>query len=508
MPKGFGVAWEESMRKDGFVVGIDASTQSAKAVIWDRNGTAVAEGRAPIELSSPAPGRAEQCPEDWWTAVRAAIRDAVGAVDADRIEALAIANQRETVAFLDETGRSIHPALVWLDERALSTYAGFADRMGRDWLLQTTGKPIDPIPVAYRLDWLRQNDPAVLDRSAKIIDVHAYLSGILAGRQVATWSSADPFGLLDIHALDWSDRILEAVGVPRSKLADLVRPGTRIGAVTSSAAQETGLPAGTAVFAGGGDGQFAGLGTNALEPGTIYVNLGTATVSGAYSTEPRTSIHWRTLTGPTGEGYFLESIQKAGAFFVNWVIDTFAGGRNDPSVFGRLEERMSTLPVGSEGLTMTPHVLGVMNPHWDPNARGAIVGLSVNHGPAHLYRAALEAITAEVARGITAMRGEGIAAVRIRVIGGGARSKAWLQMIADATGLPVERSATVEASALGAGIVAAAGAGWFADFSEAARRMTRIDGTIEPQAGHSGAWADLCARQGSIYDNTKSYRNV
>jgi xylulokinase len=495
------------MERDGYVVGIDSSTQSAKAVVWDRAGTAVAEGRAPIALSSPGPGRAEQDPRAWWTAVCAALREATGAVEASRIEALAIANQRETVAFLDAEGQPTHPAIVWLDERALPTYADFADRMGRDWLLKTTGKPIDPIPVVYRLDWLRRHDPGVLDGAARIVDVHAYLTGRLAGRQVATWSSADPFGLLDIGALDWSDRILDAVGIPRAKLAELVRPGSRVGAVTSEAAAETGIAPGTAVFAGGGDGQSAGLGTNAFEPGTIYVNLGTATVSGVYSAKPLTGIHWRTLTGPTGEGYFLEAIQKAGAFFVNWAIDTFCGGRDDPAVFERLEAAAAKLPVGSEGLTMTPHILGVMNPDWDPNARGAIVGLAAHHGAAHIYRAALEAITAEVTRGIAAMRGEGIAVERIRVIGGGARSRIWFGMIADAAGLPVEKSATVEASALGAGIVAAVGAGWFADHGAAATAMTRIDGIVAPRPDQAAAWAALSARQGSIYGNTKSYRN-
>lgn len=496
------------MRKDGYVVGIDSSTQSAKAVVWDRDGKAVAEGRAPIALSSPQPGRAEQNPADWWTAVSAALRSATGAVDAARIEALAIANQRETVAFLDAADRAVHPALVWLDERALSTYAAFADRVGRDWLWRTTGKPIDPIPVVYRLDWMRQNNPEVLDRAAKIVDVHAYLTGLLANRQVATWSSADPFGILDIETLDWSDPILDAVGVPREKLAELVRPGTCVGTVAPEAALATGLPESARVFAGGGDGQSAGLGTNALEPGTIYVNLGTATVSGVYSAEPRFGPHWRTLTGPTGEGYFLEAIQKAGAFFVNWAIDSFCGGREDPAVFERLEAEAATLPVGSEGLTMTPHILGVMNPDWDPGARGAIVGLSAHHRPAHIYRAALEAITAEVARGIQAMRGEGIAVERLRVIGGGARSRIWFEMIADATGLPVEKSATVEASALGAGIVAAVGAGWFEDHSTAAKAMTRIEGTVEPRREQAEAWAALSARQGSIYANTRAYRSA
>ena len=224
----------------------------------------------------------------------------------------------------------------------------------------------------------------MLDRAATITDVHAYLAGRLAGRQVSTWSSADPFGIFDIRRMDWSDPILDAVGVPRAKLAEVVKPGTQVGAVTAEAAAETGLPAGIPLIAAGGDGQCAGLGVDVFEPGAVYLNLGTATVSGVYSPEPKTGVHWRTLVGPTGEGYFLEAIQKAGAFFVNWAVDTFCGGRSDPGVFAVLEREAALIPVGSDGLTMTPHNHGVMNPHWDPGARGAIVGLSVRHGRAPL----------------------------------------------------------------------------------------------------------------------------
>ncbi|GGE17480.1 xylulokinase [Aureimonas endophytica] len=496
------------MGEDGTVVGVDSSTQSAKAVVFDRAGRTIAEGRAPIALASPQPGRAEQDPEDWWRANLAALRQATAASDPGRIEAVAISNQRETVAFLDEAGAATHPAIVWLDERAMGTYESFADRLGRDWLARTTGKPIDLIPVAYRLDWLRRHQPEVLDGAARIVDVHAFLTGRLTGRSAATWSSADPFGIFDIHRMDWSDPILEAVGLPRGKLPELVRPGTKVGTITPEAAEATGLPAGIPVFAGGGDGQCAGLGTNAFEPGTVFVNLGTATITGVYSPEPLVGRHWRTMTGPTGEGYFLEAIQKAGAFFVNWVVDTFAGGREDPAVFDRLEREAAALPIGAEGLTMTPHILGVMNPNWDPSARAALVGLSSSHTRAHLYRAALEAITAEIARGVTAMAAEGLAMERMRIIGGGARSTLWLGMIADATGLTVEKSTTVEASALGAGIVAAVGAGWYETHGAAARAMTRVEGRVDPRPDHAEAWARQCARQGSVYENTLAYRTA
>ncbi len=486
-----------------YVVGIDSSTQSTKAIAWDAEGRVAAEGRATIALSQPSPGYAEQDCEEWWCALSSALRDVVTAVGAEAIDAVAISNQRETVAFLDKDGRAVRPAMVWLDERALSNYADYADRMGRDWLHRTTGKPIDTIPVVYRLDWLRRNDPAVLDASARITDVHAFLTGRLTGEAASTWSSADPFGIFDINAMDWSSPILDSVGMRREQLPALVKPGSLIGHVRAESG--TGIVAGTPVFGAGGDGQCAGLGTNAFQNGTVYLNLGTATVTGVYSATPVIDLNWRTMTGPTGEGYFLEALQKAGAFFVNWVVDNFAGGRADADSFERLEAEASALPIGSDGVTMTPHIVGVMNPHWDPSARAAIVGLSSRHGRANIYRAALEALTCEIVRGIAAMGEQGLSLQRIRAIGGGANSRLWLQMLADATRLPIELSKTVEASSLGAGIVAAVGARWFADYQSAAAAMTTISSVIEPRPEYFASWESLCERQAGIYFDTSKY---
>ena len=397
----------------------------------------------------------------------------------------------------------VRPAMVWLDERAFSTYADYADRMGRDWLHRRTGKPVDTIPVVYRLDWLRHNEPAILDASARITDVHAFLTGRLTGESASTWSSADPFGIFDIHAMDWSNPILDSVGLRRRQLPPLVKPGSLIGTVTAESG--TGLAAGTPVFGAGGDGQCAGLGANAFKSGTVYLNLGTATVTGVYSADPAIDLNWRTMTGSTGEGYFLEALQKAGAFFVNWVVDNFAGGRTDAQSFERLEAEARALPIGADGVTMTPHIVGVMNPHWDPSARAAIVGLSSSHGRAHIYRAALEALTCEIVRGIDAMAEQGLCLQRIRAIGGGANSRLWLQMLADATRLPVELSKTVEASSLGAGIIAAVGARWFADYQTAAAAMTTISSVIDPRPEHFASWETLCDRQARIYADTSRY---
>jgi xylulokinase len=480
------------------VVGVDASTQSVKAVAWSREGRALAEGRSPFTLLQPEPDHAEQNPEDWWSAAVTALRELSTHVNPQRIAGLAIANQRETVAFLDAELRPVRSAIVWLDGRAKDEVGRLSQMLGAERLHSITGKPVDITPVIYRLAWMRRHQPEILERTALILDVHGYLTGRLTGQAVASWTSADPFGIFDIGRMDWSGPLLAAIGVRREQFPPVVRPGAAVGRLTRAAAEATGLAEGTPVFAGGGDGQCAGLGVNGCRPGQIYLNLGTAIITGAWSQVPRISLNWRTMTSPTGEGYFLEGCQRAGTFLVDWILDTFGGGRS-PETFARLEREVATLPIGSQGLTVCPYLSGVMDPHWDPAARAAIEGLAPYHTFVHLYRAVLEALVLESSRTVEAMRREGLAPERIVAVGGGARSVPWTQMFADATGLPLVQSESVEASALGAGMIAATGAGWFDSAVAAAAAMSRTGRVAIPDPAARKAWQTLSERQARAY---------
>ena len=160
---------------DRLVIGLDSSTQSAKAIAWDRTGHMVAEGRAPIPLSNPGLGRFEQDPEDWWTACRAALQACTKQIDAGAVDALAISNQRETVAFLDAEGRALHPALTWLDERTRAEVAEVSELIGPETVHRITGRYPDVILCLYRFLWIKKHRPDVWERTACFADVQAFL---------------------------------------------------------------------------------------------------------------------------------------------------------------------------------------------------------------------------------------------------------------------------------------------------------------------------------------------
>ena len=295
---------------------------------------------------------------------------------------------------------------------------------------------------------------------------------------------------------------MAALDLKRDRLPELAAPGSPIGPVTASAAQETGLPAGTLVVAGGGDGQAAGLGVNALTPSRAYLNLGTAVVSGTYSNAYKTGRAWRTMGSCSGEGFYFETSLRSGTFLLDWFVrEAMRIPADDSAVYRRLEAEAAHSPIGSRGLFTLPYWGAVMTPYWDSLARGCFIGLTAAHGVAEIYRSLLEGIALEQALVSSMIEEETETRIAEFVaIGGGAASDLWLQIIADVTGKPVLRSATVEASSLGAAMCAAAGAGWFSNPASAARAMCgKIARRFEPDPANHARYFELAAVYRTIY---------
>jgi xylulokinase len=493
------------------IVGIDSSTQSTKAIAWTRGGKLVAEGRSPVELHNPRLYWFEQNSRDWWDACQAALRQLTTQVDPARIAGLSISNQRETVACLDNEGEDIRPATVWLDERSRKQVQEMASRIGADVIHDITGRPLDITPVLYRLAWLKENEPRAFEETKIFADVQAYLVNKLSGQYQTGWFSADPMGYFDIRKKVYSPTLLNYLGLSEDRFPQAFAPGTQIGRVTEDAARLTGLLPEIPIFAGGGDGQCAALGTNCITAQHAYINLGTAVVSGVWSPQCLNSKAWRTEISPTGEGYILETCLKSGAFLINWFVDQFVpGNRRQKGFFEKLEQEAQAIPVGSDGLITLPYWSGVMNPHWNPNGRGCFIGLGGGHTPAHLYRSILEGICLDQAQAIGALEKEtGFDVTKFIAIGGGASSPLWRQMLADSTGKAVAISETVEASALGAAMIAAYGAGWFATFGEAAQAMSGKTQTVEPDPKIRQTWDELLTIYRRIFpDNEKTFNDL
>ena len=482
------------------VIGIDSSTTATKAIAWDRTGAPLAEGRAAIPLAQPRPRYFEQDPEDWWRATYLALRELAAKIDPARIAGVAISNQRETFGLFGEHGEPVRPAIVWLDERAMDQMRRFGASFGAEKIHAISGKPVDITPCLYRMVWLRENEPHLLNRAAYIAEVHGYLCFRLTGCWTTSTASADPLGVLDMERLSWSQDILAAAGVSIDKMLALMRPGELIGTITEAAAQMTGLPADTPVIAAGGDGQCAGTGVDVLRTGRAYINLGTAVVSGSYSERYVFDAAFRTETAVADQGYILETCLRSGTFLLDWLTREILGmdPQRELQALTALEAEAAASPVGANGVMLVPYWEGCMTPYWDAAARGVIAGLSGLTRRGDLYRALLEGVVLEQALASRRLQGAcGQTIDHYVAVGGGTASDLWMQILADATGVSAHRSTSKEASSLGAAMAAAKGCGWFRSFAEASAAMAgHIVRTFEPRPKEKAAYAEL----GEIYE--------
>jgi sugar (pentulose or hexulose) kinase len=489
------------------VIGLDCSTTGTKAIAFDKKGRTAADAYALTPLFSPKSGYYEQNAQDWWTSAQKALRTITSNVKPERIAALAISNQRETFVPLNESGHPIRPAIVWLDERCKHEVESFSKIIGKEGIHRITGKPVDYAPVVYRLAWMKMHEPSLFQNIHKICDVHTYLAWRLTGHFSTSWASADPLGLFDMRRRKWSPPIIRALGLGENQLPEIYRPGSAIGKVTKRASELTGLPPETLIVAGGGDGQAAGLGVNALASERAYLNLGTAVVTGIYGFRYKTSKAFRTMSSCSESGYYFECSLRAGTFAIDWFIKKILkiDPLRKPDIYEQLEREARQAAAGSEGLLHLPYLCGSMNPYWDMNARGAFIGLSASHHRGHMYRSILEGIAFEQLFAIQSVeKAVGRKVHSLVAIGGGAASDLWCHIFADVTGKTICLPKNTEASALGAAIAAAVGAGWYRSFQEAASAMTGIRKQIKPDLNNYRKYQELFPIYKKLYPCLKS----
>ena len=475
------------------VIGVDCSTTAAKAVAWTASGRAVAEGRSAFPLSTPQPGWGEQDPTDWWRAVVKAIGDVSQKIDVKRVAGLAVTHQRETFVCLDANGDAIRPAMLWLDTRAGAEIEAF----GSDKIHETTGKPPNTATSWYKLLWLKRHEPQTLARTRWVVDVHGYIVHRLTGQWRTSYGSVDPMGLLDMSRLALDDGLLKEAGLSAGQIPAIYAPGEKLGELPGDIAAMLGLTTGLPVFAGTGDGQAAGLGANITSPGVAALNLGTGIVSGMFNNTYRWCKEFRTMTGGVPGTYMPETFIGGGTYNVSWFVQQFANIPERPFGLELTAERIlelaaGTIPAGAEGLLALPYLSGALSPYWDRNARGAFVGLSPQHGKAHVYRAILEGLAMEQRLSTTgAEQVLGAPVERIRLMGGGSRSALWCQILADILKRPVDVSREIETTCLGAGMLAASGVGLHSGVAEAAAAMSGVAQMYQPDPPISATYDKL-----------------
>ncbi len=459
------------------VLGVDCSTHGAKVCAWTLDGEPAAEARVPVALLSPHPGWYEQHAPDWFNATTSAIAALPSEVRA-RVRAIGVTHQRETFVGVDQNGTPVRNAIVWMDERAWSEVAFLRESIGEEAFHATTGKPISLTPSIAKLQWIRRHEPSTFRAAVRWLDVFGYLVCHLVGKDVTSAGSAEAMGLLELRTERWSTVLLDHVGLDETLMPKIVAAGSVVGSLQAHVAEQCGLGSGIPVVGTAGDGQVAAVAAGVFNLELAYLNLGTAVVSGTVGHSFLQSRAFRTMGGGVPGTYLFESDIKGGTFTLDWLRERLLRGSMSVQ---DLETQAAKIAPGADGLVCVPYFAGVMNPYWDDDASGVLLGLRDAHGPAHVFRSMLEGVALEQRLHLREIeRATGVPIRELRVMGGGASSDLWCSMIADVLRRPVVRTRSREATSLGAAMIAAAAVGLFSSVEAAASVMGGTAERFEP----------------------------
>ncbi|HQZ12639.1 MAG TPA: FGGY family carbohydrate kinase [Devosia sp.] len=470
------------------LVGIDIGTQSLKVLVLDGQLRVRGEASAPYETIYPRHGWAEQDANDWLRALRPTIGAALAEAECvpDAVTAIGIAGQLDGCVPVDADGAAIGPAIVWMDRRADAMIGEACARLVRE----RTGLVPDGTHMAAKIAWVQRHDPETARGTVTWHQPVSFVVAALTGAAVMDPALASTTMLTGIDAPGWDARLCEAFGVDAARLPAMAAAGSVAGVLGARGAALTGLSPGCRVAVGTGDDFSNPLGSGIAAPGTIGVTLGTGEVVSAVAAEPvRDAAQLvETRRYVTGQ-YQLGNPGWLSGGAVRWLREVI-GVSCDADVHALAEKA----PAGSDGVLFFPGLSGAMSPVWDAGARASFYGMSSGHDRSHLARALLEG-TAFAMRDVVERLGElGEAADGIRLAGGGARSALWAQMRADICGLPVVALTGPDASALGAGVLAAVADRRFASIAEAVAGLPLAATRHEPLAATRAAYDDAYGR--------------
>jgi len=480
-------------------LGLDLGTGSVKALLLDAEGGVLGEGGVSYGVRSPRPGWAESDPEEWWSACASAARRAVGERGGE-VGAVGFSGQMHGVVLADGEGEALRPAVLWADTRSGAELDAYRSL---DPALQT--RLANPPAVGMAgpsLLWLRDHEGEAYGAASFALQPKDWLRMRLTGEARAEPSDASATLLYDVSADGdgWSDAVVEALGLRRDLLAPLVPSGAVAGRLLPEAAGRLGLPAGLPVAAGAADAAAAALGSGLVAPGAVQLTVGTGGQILAPRRRPepdsngRTHLYRAAHDLSEGRFYAMAAVQNAG-LALRWALRIL----RVPSWNVAYREAFSA-PPGSDGVLFLPYLSGERTPHFDPDARGAWVGLGLSHGRPHLLRAALEGVAYSLREALDSLEAVGVEAAGLRLAGGGTLREPWRRMLADVLRRPLSvlpRSVSSNASARGAALLAGIAAGAYGTAADTLHLAPEPEAAAEPE--NPGVYEEAYARYRELY---------
>ncbi|MFS0894338.1 xylulokinase [Microbacterium sp. 179-I 3D3 NHS] len=478
------------------IIAHDLGTTGNKASLHHDDGRLVSAVTVPYPAHFAAGGVAEQDPADWWDAVVEATRSLIaktGTAPVD-VAGLVVSGQMMGAVLLDAEGEPVRPAIIWADTRSGAQQRELEAALGAEHAYGILGHRLNPTYSLEKVMWVRDNEPDAWSRVRRVCVAKDFIVLRLTGRLATDRSDASGTNAYDQRTGAWSGEVLQAARLDPTLFPEILESTAVAGTLTDAAAEALGLPATVRVVMGGGDGPLAAVGSGVVAPEDgAYVCLGTSSWISFAADAPLHDPAMRTFTfdNVVPRSFVPTATMQAGGASVQWIAEALSPDPRHPET-GRLTAEASA-DVDTDDLYFLPYLLGERSPLWDPDARGAFVGLARHHTRAHLVRAVLEGTAFNLLTCIQAFRESGAVIDRIDAVGGGAQSDVYLSVLADVWGVPVRRRTIVEeANSLGAAVTGAVGLG-LTDFS-AARALSEVTAEFTPDAARHAVYARRHAR--------------
>lgn len=483
-----------------YVIGIDFGTESVRVGIFDLGGHPAVFASEPYPLHHPYPGWAEQSPGDWWAALVKATRTALAesGIPKEEIVGLGADCTSCTVLAMDDDGRPLRPAIIWMDVRAADQARRIA-ASGHPALKYNGYGNVSAEWMPCKALWLKENEPNIYRQAGRVGEFIDWLTHRLTGEWTASIDNTSIRWYYDRTEGGWPETFYEQIG-----LGDLLGKfpprvldmGQVAGRLSAAAAAELGLPPGLPVAEGGADAFVAMIGLNVLQPGKMAFITGSSHLYLGQSAAP---LHAKGMFGAYTDAvlpgqYTVEGGQVSTGSVVKWFKDNFCGreaaiaAARGVDVYTVLTELAEPIPPGAEGLIVLDYWQGNRTPYVDPEARGIMRGFSLKHTTGHVFRAIIEGVAYGAEHILRTFRQNGFVVEEMVGAGGPTKSDFWMRIHADVSNVPITLTAVPDAPALGSAILGTVAAGLFPDVQAAAGQMVHVRRRIEPDAARHDAY--------------------
>lgn len=481
-----------------YYIGIDLGTSSVKLVLMENTGKIIKVLSKEYPISFPKELWSEQNPKDWYEQAVIGMKELTKDIDKEQVGGISFGGQMHGLVILDENDEVLRPAILWNDGRTQKECDYLNKTIGQDKISKYTGNMALTGFTAPKLLWVKENEPDIFAKIKKIMLPKDYLIYKFTNVHATDVSDASGMLLFDVEHKCWSKEMIDIVGIKKEQLAKVFESYQVVGNLTEAAASALGLTTDVKVVAGAGDNAAGAVGTGTLKHGMCSVSLGTSgtvfIASDSYAVDDKNALH--SFAHANGKYHFLGCMLSA-ASANRWWMENILGTSDHAA------EQNKFIGFGENKVFFLPYLSGERTPHNNPYAKGAFIGMTMDTQRGQMTQAVLEGVSYALRDAVEIARSFGIKIDRIRITGGGAKSKLWCELMANIMNVTVDKVACEEGPGYGAAILAAVGCGEFATVEEAADKLVKVTESIEPTKEYAQKYEVLYQKFRTLYPALK-----